>query len=120
MNNYTFKLTLNDQLVDYLERLAYELEGSKRIIKELIIENPDNVGILNGETFKHYQKAYEENNAKYEIGKKELQNKYIPEKYRISGKVLNWNLDYDSACFAVTVVGDEFANMTSEEFFNVR
>lgn len=116
--NYNFTRVIEDEMVDFLERMSYELEGSKRIIKELILENPDNPAMLDSETFKHYKAKYDEHNAQYEIAKKELQNKYIPKKIQDSGTLLKWNLDYDTAVLTVTVVGDMYKDMTMEEFFN--
>ena len=101
-------IKVNNEMVDYMERLSYEVEGSKRIIKELITDNADNSSVLEGATFKKYNQRYEEKFAAYEVAKQELQKEYIP-KVLIEDKVpLNWNLDFSSGIMTVTILDNSF------------
>ena len=61
-------------VVDYLARLAYEVQANKDIIAELIERNKDNVTFLNSPIFKEYHKRFEDALASYKIGQDEFAN----------------------------------------------
>lgn len=95
------QIIVEQQLVDYIERLAFEVEGQKRIIKELILENATNPTFLDSDTFKKYQERYSERFAEYELAKKELEEVYVPK--TLSEHDTSWELDFRTATLEITV-----------------
>ena len=103
----THKVSVPNQVVDYLERLAYEVDGMKRIIKELITENVHNADILESETFKKYNSRYEEKSAAYEIAKEELIRNHIPQEVHDSNHLFSWNLDFSTGILSYVTLDSE-------------
>lgn len=89
-------LVIPAEEVDYLQRFAYEMEAQKRIVKELITDNPDNPAILEGATFKKYHDAYQASAASFEIARDAIEMKFVPEVLRQHGSNTNWMLNYAS------------------------
>lgn len=115
----TFEFLINEDMTSYIERLAFETEGQKRIIKELIMENTDNASLLDGETFKKFQARYEEKAAAYEIAKKELQNTQIPKTLlEHNTNTMSWELDFRTSILKVTMHCDCFDNVSMEDILN--
>lgn len=110
----SFEVKVNNETVDYLERLSFEVDGMKRIIKELISDNSSNPAILENETFLRYSKKYEERNAAYEIAKRELEQSAIPEEIRRSGALLRWNLDFGTGILSF-VTSKDFEGFGAEK-----
>lgn len=87
-----FEVKVNDATVDYLERLSFEVEGMKKVVKEIITDGQDNPLVLEGEAFKKYDARYQERNAAFEVAKTDVQNTYIPRE--IQPLVARWDLNY--------------------------
>lgn len=94
--------------VNYLQRFAFEMEGQKRIIKELIVDNATSPAVLEGETFKKYNEKYEQSSASFEIAKGEIERKFVPAELKNAPGLTNWNLDYSTAVMTITYSGKEF------------
>lgn len=73
---------INRKKAEYLERLNYELNFAKDIVQRLIEAHPNDADIVNGETFKHYQRHGAELQAEYNIAAAETEKEYIPEGVR--------------------------------------
>ena len=93
-----FEVTVKEELVNYIERLAFEVEGMKKVVKEIILDGQSNPLILEGEAFKKYEQRYHERNAAFEVAKTNLQNDYIPDD--LQPLVTQWNLDYGTGVFS--------------------
>lgn len=89
-----FEIKVKSKTVDYLERLSFEVEGMKKVLKELITDNADNAAVLDGETFNKYEARFNERNAAYEVAKQELQDAYIPK--NIQPLVSKWDLNFST------------------------
>lgn len=118
-----FKREIADEMVNLLQRISFELEGQKRIIKELILENENNPTFIENETFKKYNARYEEKNAEYELLKQEFQDKYVPKQLLVNNRAVltNWELDYNTSLMTITYKGNEFDDYTEaqvEELFS--
>ena len=81
--------------VDYLARLAYEVQANKDIIAELIERNKDNIAFLDSPIFKEYHKRFEDALASYKVGQDEFANIVLPEKYKNDPKAM-WKLTYNT------------------------
>lgn len=92
----TFTVKVSDKAVDYIERLSYELEGMKAILKEIITDAQDNPLVLEGAGFKAYNAKYEERHAKYEAAKQEIQNQFLPQELVSKNMINKWNLEYST------------------------
>ena len=82
-------------VVDYLARLAYEVQANKDIIAELIERNKDNVTFLNSPIFKEYHKRFEDALAAYKIAQDEFTMNVLPEKYKNNPTAM-WKLTYNT------------------------
>lgn len=89
-----FEIQVNDEVLNYMERLSFELEGMKKVVKEIITDAQDNPLVLDGEGFKKYDQRYQERNAAYEVAKQHIQNAYIPA--TVQPKVARWDLNYST------------------------
>lgn len=115
-----FTIIVDEELVNSLQRLSFEMEGQKRIIKELILENESNPDFLENKAFKSYNEKYEETVAAYEIGKQEIQNLFVPKMLRES-PLASWNLDFGTNVMTISYKGTDLDNITEEqvkELFN--
>lgn len=117
-----FKREIADEMVNLLQRISFELEGQKRIIKELILENENNPTFIDNETFKKYNVRYEEKNAEYELMKQEFQDKFVPKRLLEKDRAIltNWELDYNTSMMTITYKGndlDDYTDTQVEELF---
>lgn len=94
--------------VDYLQRFAYEMEAQKRIVKELITDNPDNPAILENATYKKYHEAYQESAASFEIARDAIELKFVPEELRQLGSATNWMLNYTTNTLTINCTSNAF------------
>lgn len=94
--------------VNYLQRFAYEMEAQKRIVKELITDNPDNPAILENATYKKYHEAYQESAASFEIARDAIELKFVPEELRQLGSATNWVLNYTTNTLAINCSSNVF------------
>lgn len=102
-----FEVKVNDKTVDYLERLSFEVEGMKKVVKEIITDAQDNPAVLDGAAFKTYEKRYQERNAAYEVAKNELQKAWIPAD--LQNSIIQWNLDFATGVLSFDVnVADDY------------
>lgn len=112
-----FEIAINEEMVNLLERISFELEGQKRVIKELITENADNPRFMENQAFIAFNKRYEEKNAEYEIAKQEVQDTYVPAALvqPDTKNYTEWNLDYKTQVLTIIYKGDKFNDKTYEE-----
>ena len=113
-----FEIVVEQQVVDYIERLAFEVEGQKRIVKELIMENPNNPEFLDSPTFLKYQARYEEKSAEYELAKRELQETNIPSTILEHSNNVSWELDFKTSILNVTVACNCLDDVPLEVIFS--
>jgi hypothetical protein len=83
------------ELVDYLARLAYEVQANKDVIAELIERNKDNISFLDSPIFKEYHKRFENAIASYNFAKNEFSKSVLPEKFQTKIDAF-WDLTYDT------------------------
>lgn len=115
MKHFEFKVA--DNVIDYLERLAFEVEGMKKVVKEIITDAQDNPMVLEGAAFKKYDERYQQRNASYEVAKQAVQDAYIPED--IQKHVVRWDINFSSGLmsFDADVADDCVLPMPSEVTF---
>ena len=82
-------------VVDYLARLAYEVQANKDIIAELIERNKDNIAFLNSPIFKEYHKRFEDALASYKVAQDEFANIALPDKFKNNPTAM-WKLTYNT------------------------
>ena len=102
--------TIPAEQVNYLQRLAYEMEGQKRIVKELIVENTMSPNVLEGETYKKFYAQYVESSAAFEVAKSSIEEQYVPTVLRngTNKGIANWNLQYNMNLITIIYNGDDF------------
>lgn len=96
----------NDELINYIERLHYEVEQRKDIIQRLIEAHANDIDavVLTSPAFKAYSTELSEFVAEYESAKQEFQDEYVP-KYLTSHQI-NWNLDFHSKQLKIDILCD--------------
>lgn len=83
------------EVVDYMARLAYEVQANKDVIAELIERNKDNVSFLDSPIFKEYHKRFENAVASSRLAQDDFANKVLPEKYKTNSSAV-WTLTYNT------------------------
>lgn len=106
-----YEVKINSDTVDYLERLSYEVEGMKRVIKEIITDSAFNTAIFEAANFKAYNQKYEERIAAYEVAKDEMIKTVIPAEVRDANAIAEWNLDFSTGILTFTTIGSDFDNL---------
>lgn len=102
-----FEIRIKEETVNYLERLSFEVEGMKKVLKEIITDNQDNPLVLEGATFQKYDERYQERNAAYEVAKNDVQNTYIPKE--IQPMISKWDLNFASGILSFDAsVSDDY------------
>ncbi len=93
-------LVENQEIINLIQSLQYEVESRKNIIKDLM--NSDN-GFMNynEKTFNKYHKEYVEFFVQYETAKEELQKMYVKE-YVDKYSSVSWNLDFGTHELTIT------------------
>lgn len=99
------EITIDQNTVNLLEALHYEVSSRKEVI-HFMLTKPDPG--FNKELFDHYNKEYAEFYAQYDMAKTELQKTYIPEE--LKSKNITWNLDFNSCTLTITEEDSEECN----------
>lgn len=92
----TLKIEIDQETVNYIERLHYEVEQRKDIIQRLIEAhaNDADAAVLTSPAFRAYSSELSEFTAEYETAKIELQKMHIPA--YLAGHEIKWKLDFAS------------------------
>lgn len=98
----TVIIKIDSKEAEYIERLDYERGFTKDVLQRIIESHPDDVGIVNGEAFKVYQKQGVELDAQFQMAVAELERKYIPA--ALKGHKIRWNLEYRTAELKVDIL----------------
>lgn len=77
MKENVFEIELEDEVINYLERLSLETNSKEAIIARIIeMHSADNnVSVLDSAVFKHYEKEHQRSLYEYELAKSELQKR---------------------------------------------
>ena len=98
MNEKEIKVTVDEELANYIEGLQYETESRKDLLAFMIGNGYD----TNSEAFKAYEKEFQEQFIQYNQAKSELEQKYV---YPVTNGVrVNWNLDFGTRELTITRV----------------
>ena len=106
MEGNTIKVEVNQEMVNYVERLSYEESSYKDIITtmlEMHKGDPDGSAIDNP-VFKAYQEKYAKAKAEYEMAKQQITRDFVPE--CLQDHQTDWNLDYATCELTITVYCD--------------
>lgn len=103
----TFKIEMREELVNYIERLNFEVNAKERIVKTIVSSDLDG-NLMENQSFLKYNERYEIAFAEYEVAKQEVEN-MIPEDIRKNHQIF-WNLDFRTNTLEVTVNCDCFDN----------
>ena len=100
----TIKIDVNQETVNYIERLHYEVEQRKDIIQRLIEShaNDADAAVLTSPVFKAYSSELSEYVAEYESAKQELQKNFVPG--YLNGHKFNWNLDFGAKQLTINIL----------------
>lgn len=111
----TFSLEIKQELVNYIERLDFEIHAKERIVRTMLADTSYE-NLMENENFLNYQRRYEEAVAEYELAKQEITN-MIPAKLQKEHRV-SWNLIFATFTLEITIECDCFDDFNSiEEVF---
>ena len=99
-----FTVEVNQELVNYIERLSYEESSYKDVIMTMLEAHkgdPDGSTIDNP-VFKAYQEKYSRAKAEYELAKQKVTDEYIPD--CLKEHQTEWNLDFATNVLTVSVL----------------
>lgn len=102
----TMTLEVNQELVNYIERLSYEEASYKDIILTMLeIHKGDADGsAVDNPVFRAYQEKYSKAKAEYELAKERITKEYIPD--CLKNHQTDWNLDFETNVLTITVSCD--------------
>lgn len=102
----TIKINIDQKIVNYIERLHYEVEQRKDIIQRLIEAHAadTDTAVLTSPAFKAYSSELSEFVAEYENAKSELQEQYVPE--YLKGHQISWKLDFSNRQLIIDIMCD--------------
>ena len=81
-------VNIAESIVNYIERLDYELNSRKNIVAFMLSSNMD----ITTESFKRYEDEMVEYQIKFDQAKQELEEKYVLP--IIGDNKVNWSLNY--------------------------
>lgn len=79
----------NQDIIDLLESLQFEVESRKEVIGFLISSNG-----INSESFRKYEKEYQEFYIKYQTAKDEFEETYVRPNISEEDGYVSWDLDF--------------------------
>lgn len=103
----TLKIDINnEETINYIERLHYEVEQRKDIIQRLIEAhaNDSDATVLTSPAFKAYSTELSEFVAEYETAKQLFEEEYVP-KY-LEGHQYNWSLNFAAKQLQIDILCD--------------
>jgi len=94
----TFKITIPQELVDYVQRLGRDVDSRVYLIDRMFYNhrNDEDTNMFDSVPFKKYQKEFEELKAEYDMAVDKLGEKLIPfvvEKTGIEDPKFDWKID---------------------------
>ena len=95
------KIKVNQETVDYLQRLHYEVESREDIIQRIIEAHAldEDASVISSAQFRKYQEELSELKAEYEIAKQEVTNQYIPDE--VKKENASWQLDFQTSTLTI-------------------
>lgn len=97
MNKFLKEVEISDELRDYIEALAYDVESRKNIIIFALEKD-----LIHTDSFKQYQKEYQDAFVSFELAKQELEKTYV--KPIIGDRQVIWDLDYSTKIITIKEV----------------
>lgn len=97
------EIKIKQEVIDYLQRLHFEVEARKDIIQRIIEAHAydENTDILDSKAFKKYDRELSEMKAEYELAKQEVTKEYVPDEFK--GANIIWNIDFQTAVMTIEV-----------------
>ena len=101
-----FKVEVSSEIIDYLERLSYEIASRVDIITMIIEKHKDDndASVLESKSFKVYSEQLGALKAEFEIAKREFQDIAIPDVFKSHN--YDWDLDYKSRIVTIRLLCD--------------
>ena len=103
MQTNSITIVVDQELVDYIERLDFEYLSLKDIIVTYLDLHKTDTddSAINNAVFTSYQNKYNKAKVEYELAKKQLTDQYIPS--CLYDHKYSWSLDYSSNVLTITV-----------------
>ena len=100
----TYTVEVNQELVNYIERLSYEEASYKDVILTMLEahQNDTDSSVIKSPVFRAYQEEYSRVKAEYEMAKKQITEEYIPD--CLKDHRTEWNLDFTTNELTISVL----------------
>lgn len=86
----TVTIRIPENVNNHIQAMQFEVESRKDLLAHMI-----NSGVnITSDTFKAYEKEYQEFFVKYNLAKDEMQSTHLVP--AVDGKLISWNLDFAS------------------------
>lgn len=99
-----YQMDIEANVVSALERLNYEYEMRKDNVIFLLDAHKDDPNFLDTPMFKRYQSEEAEAKSRFEKGKAEFEDAYVPAE--LKGHRIEWSLDYNKRALTITQLCD--------------
>lgn len=99
----TVKVKINQDTINYLQRLHFEVESRQDVIQRIIEAHmkDDNADILESKVLKKYSEELSELKAEYEIAKQQVTEQYVPSE--LKSDMYFWNIDFQAGVMSIGV-----------------
>ena len=98
--NKIYKTTITPELTTYIQRLFYDVEMRKNIIKDLIRDEGES--IKDNDNYKFYSEELATINFEYQEANAQLERAILPEDF-IGQHVYEWSLNFSTNVVTLTV-----------------
>lgn len=97
------QILIDDNTVEFIQRLYFEVNSYRRIVNDIILFNLDNPNILDSDKFNKYHDLYIEKVTSYSMVCNEMLESYLPKSIYEYKSLINWSLDFKSCILNLTV-----------------
>ena len=109
------EFAINEETVNYIERLSHEVDGAVYLIASMIESGRD----TSGDTFKKYNDEYVKNLASFNIAKEEVQKKFVPQALLDKdASHTRWELVFETKTIKIIYNGTKVTEEEFNSFFN--
>ena len=108
------RILINNDTIEYIQRLYYEVNSYRRIVNDLILFNLNNPNILDSDKFNKYHNLYIEKVTSYSIVCNEMLESYLPKSIYEFKSSINWSLDFKSHLLNLAICDNIYENLKED------
>lgn len=102
----TIKIDVAQEMIDYLQRLNFEVMTRTEVITKLLETHKDDIddSLFTSKPFLKYSEELSRIKAEYELAKIEVEKTYTPKE--LHGHTFNWSVDFQTNEMTINILCD--------------